>query len=66
MTKLGDNIRKFRSRAKLSQERLAQRAKVAHMTISRLERGLQRPRVDVLQRIARVLQVRLDDLVGRE
>jgi len=61
---IGENIRYYRDEADLTQEALAHKAGVAHMTVSRLERNIQRPGVDLLQKIARALGVTLDDLAG--
>ena len=61
---IGKNIRKYRNRRGWGQEGLARRAKVAHMTVSRLERDIQQPSVAILGRIARALGVTLNDLAG--
>ncbi len=62
---LSANLRKYRFKAKLSQEALARLADVCFMTISRIERGKQSPSVEILQRIAKALSVSLDDLAGK-
>jgi transcriptional regulator with XRE-family HTH domain len=57
--RLGQNIRELRKERKMSQTELAQRAGVALMTISRLERGEHDPHVRTLSQIARGLGVPL-------
>jgi transcriptional regulator with XRE-family HTH domain len=61
--RLGQNIRELRKERKMSQTELAQRAGVALMTISRLERGEHDPHVRTLSRIARGLGVPLLELM---
>ena len=55
--RLGRKIRELRKKRKLSQTELAEKAGVALMTISRLERGEHDPHVRTLWRIARSLGV---------
>ena len=61
--RLGQNIREHRKERKMSQTELAQRAGVALMTISRLERGEHDPHVRTLSQIARGLGVSLLELM---
>jgi transcriptional regulator with XRE-family HTH domain len=61
--RLGQNIREHRKERKMSQTELAQRAGVALMTISRLERGEHDPHVRTLSQIARGLGVPLLELM---
>ena len=61
--RLGQNIREHRKERKMSQTELAQRASVALMTISRLERGEHDPHVRTLSQIARGLGVPLLELM---
>ena len=60
---LGDNLRAFRKRAKLSQEKLAERAGLSVVFISLLENGWRTVSVDALLRIAKSLRVELEELV---
>ena len=63
LTDLGTFIAKARKEAGLSQEGLADKAKVSGSTILRLERGeFGRPDPEKLQRIARALDVDAEDL----
>jgi transcriptional regulator with XRE-family HTH domain len=48
---LGDEMRKARLAAALSQEELAARAKVTREYVSHIERGVYNPTVDVLIRL---------------
>jgi len=57
--RLGRRIRELRKRQRLSQTELAEKAGVALMTVSRLERGEHDPHVRTLSRIARSLRVPL-------
>jgi transcriptional regulator with XRE-family HTH domain len=53
----------LRQRHGLSQEALAERARVHRMTIQRLEQAAHPPGLDTLERIARALGVTLAQLV---
>jgi len=55
------NIRKLRVERGLSQENLAVDAEIDRTYVSRLERGLENPTVAVLERLAKVLDVRIED-----
>ena len=57
--RLGRRIRELRKQKRLSQTELAEKAGVALMTVSRLERGEHDPHVRTLSRIARSLGVPL-------
>ena len=52
------NLRKLRVAKGFSQEGLALEAGIARTYVSRLERGLENPTVDMLDRLARALSVR--------
>lgn len=60
---LGQGIRKYRKRADLTQEQLAEKVDINPVYFGQIERGYKVPTVDVLLRIARALGVRLRDLV---
>jgi transcriptional regulator with XRE-family HTH domain len=59
---LGEAVRAKRKRAKLSQEKLAEKADLSTVFISRVERGKESPSVDSLVKIAKALGVRVRDL----
>lgn len=63
LKKIGARIRQFRIERDMSQEALAFDAGVAINSIATIERGEANPSVAVLLAIARVLKVRLRDLV---
>ena len=61
--RLGRRIRELRKERRMSQTELAEKAGVALMTISRLERGEHDPHMKTLWRIARSLGVPLLELI---
>ncbi len=60
---IGEAIRRFRRRAKMSQEKLAEKADLHPVYIGELERGEEVASVYALIRIAKALGVRVRDLV---
>jgi len=63
----GDLLRQYRVAAGLTQQALAERARVGRRTISDLERGLfHRPRRDTVARLAQALDLSARDRVGFE
>jgi transcriptional regulator with XRE-family HTH domain len=62
---LGDEIRKARIAAAISQEELAFRAKISRNYVSMLELNANSPTVDVLLRIASALGVRASAIIAR-
>ena len=60
---LGEAIRAARKEAGFSQEKLAEKADLSTVFISRVERGKESPSLDNLVRIAKALGVRVRDLV---
>jgi transcriptional regulator with XRE-family HTH domain len=62
--KLQTNIRNLREKKSLSQEKLARLADVANNTIIKIESGEnQNPTLETLQKIAKALDISIDDLV---
>lgn len=61
---LGDVIRTKRKKAGLTQEKLAEKATLSTVFVSRIERGVESPSVDSLVKVARALEVRVRDLVN--
>ena len=59
------NLRKLRQARGISQEELAHRAEIDRTYISALERSVYAASIDVLDRIARVLNVEASDLLKR-
>ena len=62
-TIVGKNIRRYRLKSNLSQEALAYKAKLHPNYISLLERGGANVSIDNLEKIAKVLAVKVADLV---
>jgi transcriptional regulator with XRE-family HTH domain len=60
---LGDTLRAYRKRSKLTQEILAEKTGLSVVFISLVENGHRTISVDALLRIARALKVELKDLV---
>jgi XRE family transcriptional regulator, regulator of sulfur utilization len=61
---LGDNIRMYRKRAKLTQEKLAEMANLHPNYIGEVERGEKTVSVDALLRMAKAMNVPLSELVA--
>ncbi len=64
MSSITKNLRKLREEKKFSQEKLARLADVANNTIVKIEAGKnQNPTLDTLKKIAKALEVSVDDLI---
>ena len=62
--KIGENIRKLRQQKKMSQDRLSKEADLALNTIVKIETGENpNPTLETLQKIAKALDVSLDQLI---
>jgi transcriptional regulator with XRE-family HTH domain len=63
MSTISKNLRKMREAKGLSQEKLARMADVVNNTIIKIEAGKnQNPTLDTLKKIAKALEVTIDDL----
>ena len=62
---LGEYIREQRRQAELSLRKLADLAHVSDPYLSQIERGLKRPSAEILQQIARALEVSAESLYVR-
>lgn len=60
---LGETIRTERKKARLSQEKLAEKADLNRNYIGEIERAEKRITVETLWRIAKALKLRISDLV---
>ena len=60
---LGKRIKRYRLKAHLTQERLAEKADVATSTIAHAENGTSKPSLALLLNIANTLNITLDQLV---
>ena len=59
----GTVLKKTRERRKLTQAELAKNVGVHQVTIARLETGARRPSADLLRRLAKLLKVKMEDLL---
>ncbi len=65
MSNITKNLRKLREAKGLSQEKLARMADVANNTIIKIEAGKnQNPTLDTLRKIAKALDVSVDELIN--
>lgn len=62
---LHQNLKESRQRKGLSQKKLAKLSGVAQSSISEIENGKSFPGVFTLQKLADVLEVSVDELLGR-
>ena len=65
LTELGEFIRSQREVARISVRRLAELAEVSNPYLSQIERGLRKPSADILQQIAKALQISAESLYVR-
>jgi len=62
---VGDFIRTQREVARMSGRRLAELAQISNPYLSQIERGLRKPSADILQQIAKALQISAESLYER-
>jgi len=61
---LSKNLKRLREKKGLSQDRLAKLADIANNTVIKIEQGENiNPRLDTLKKIAKALEVSVDDLI---
>ena len=61
---IAKNIKKLRQSMKLSQDKLSKIADVSYNSIIKLETGgITNPTIETLQKIAKALEVKVDDLI---
>ena len=65
LIELGGFIRSQREVARISVRRLAELADVSNPYLSQIERGLRKPSADILQQIAKALQISAESLYVR-
>ena len=63
---LGHNIRKNRISCHLTQRDLAERLHVSPQAVSKWERGIALPDIDLIIPLADIFSVTLDELFGRD
>ncbi len=57
-------LKKARNRRGITQATLGKKVGVHQVTIARLETGVRRPSMDLLQKLANALKVKMAELVG--
>jgi len=63
---IGKNIKKLRKQKGLSQDRLSKLADISYNTVIKLESGgIINPSIDTLQKLAKALNVSVDDLIKK-
>jgi len=63
MTNFGDNLKKIRTIKNISQGELAQKVNMHATHISRYERNVTTPSIDILKKLAEALEITIDELV---
>ena len=65
LSALAKNIRKIRKKKGLSQDRLSKLADISHITVIKIESGaIKSPTVGTAQKIAKALNISINDLVS--
>lgn len=62
LSEFGRNVCRYRCQTGLSQEILAEKAEIDRTYLSSIERGIRNPGIKTVIRLARVLQVTVDQL----
>jgi transcriptional regulator with XRE-family HTH domain len=62
---LGDELRKARHKAGMTQEQVAARARISREYVSQLERNRQSPTVDMLLKVCRILGTSAARIISR-
>lgn len=62
---VGDELRKAREEAGLSQEQLAGKADITRVYVSQLERNLKSPTLDVFMRLCKALKIAPSRMMAR-
>lgn len=60
---IANNIRQYRAKNRISQEVLMEKTGISQQYISNIENELVNPSIDILMKIAKALDVTLNDLV---
>lgn len=63
LNKFADNLKRLRTEKNISQEAMAKKIGVHTNHLSRYERGLSAPSIEVVEKIAKLLEVSIDELV---
>ncbi len=61
---LGENIKRFRQKRKLTQDKLARLSDIPYTSITKIETGvIKKPSVQAVAKIAKALDITVDDLL---
>jgi transcriptional regulator with XRE-family HTH domain len=60
---IGENLKKARFRAGLTQVELAEKARITQTTVARIERDAVQPEVTTVRKLAKALDVSIADLL---
>jgi len=64
-SKIADNIKKYRNKLGISQDKLSKLADVTYNTIIKIESGVNKnPTIETLSKVAKALGVGVDDLIN--
>jgi DNA-binding XRE family transcriptional regulator len=62
---IGENIKKYRDKIDISQDRLSKLTDITYVTIIKIESGANKnPTIDTISKIVKALSVRVDDLLN--
>src|SRR3954466_13064735 len=64
--RFGERLRELRTQGGFTQEQLAEKAQVTASYVGRLERGGAAPGIDLVERLAKALGVKVADLLPQE
>ena len=64
LSTIGKNIRKYRKKRGLSQDKLSKHAEVAYNTVVKIESGKNsNPTIETLRKIAKALEINVNDII---
>lgn len=64
---LAENIKKYRAKMGLTQETLSRKADISYNTIIKIEsRGITNPRMETLIKLAKALEISIDELIRKK
>lgn len=66
MTRLNENIRVLRKRLSLTQDQFAQQLGIKRSLIGAYEEGRAEPKLELLQKMAEVFSITVDELIGKD
>lgn len=62
--KFGERLKNFREQKNLTQEELASLSDISARSIQRYENGTNRPRIEAAEKMAKALDIQVDELLG--